>query len=186
MDKVDWDFVSRLEGGRTLVAYVPDPARSQSGVTIATGFDLGQRDRGDLAALGLDADLIDKLEPYLGVRRNEAAALLRDRPLTLADTEARALDMASHRSVLSRLRSNYRHAPENRANVLFTELPGDAQTVIASVAFQYGPALGRAAPRFWAAVTAQDWASAVDILEDFRDRYPTRRRAEAARLRRLL
>ncbi|WP_393941438.1 pesticin C-terminus-like muramidase, partial [Shewanella sp. S23-S33] len=43
MTQVNFGFISGLEGGPILQGYVPDPKNSNSGVTIATGFDLGQR-----------------------------------------------------------------------------------------------------------------------------------------------
>jgi hypothetical protein len=68
-DKIDYDFISKLEGGRQTTGYVPDTNTSQSGVTIATGFDLGQRNENDLIALNLPQSLIDKLKPYLGKKQ---------------------------------------------------------------------------------------------------------------------
>lgn len=75
---IDYSFLSAREGGVRLDGYVPAPADSKSGVTIATGFDLGQRDRADLSALGLPLSLIDKLAPYLGIARFDAKKLLED------------------------------------------------------------------------------------------------------------
>jgi len=40
---VDWGFISDREGGQVLTGYVPNASGSQSGVTIGTGVDLGQR-----------------------------------------------------------------------------------------------------------------------------------------------
>ena len=42
VDKVDFKFISQLEGGRATTGHVPAAGVSSSGVTIATGFDLGQ------------------------------------------------------------------------------------------------------------------------------------------------
>ena len=39
---IDFDFIKDREGFETK-GYVPDPEGSQSGVTIASGFDLGQK-----------------------------------------------------------------------------------------------------------------------------------------------
>jgi len=70
-DKIDYDFISQLEGGRQTIGYVPDANTSQSGVTIATGFDLGQRNENDLIVLNLPQNLIDKFKPYLGKRQKQ-------------------------------------------------------------------------------------------------------------------
>jgi hypothetical protein len=58
-DLIDYSFLSDLEGGRTTIGYVPAAAVSKSGVTIATGFDLGQRSEADLKRLGLPANLFE-------------------------------------------------------------------------------------------------------------------------------
>jgi hypothetical protein len=57
--------------------------------------------------------------------------------------------------------------------------------VIVSVAFQYGD-LATKAPKFWDAVTKQDWKQADQILRDFGDKYPSRRKLESDLLKPLL
>jgi hypothetical protein len=44
---IDYSFIEKLEGN-TCIGYVPDPENSQSGVTIACGFDIGQRSKNEL------------------------------------------------------------------------------------------------------------------------------------------
>ncbi len=61
---INFDFIKELEGVKKK-GYVPDVENSNSGVTIASGFDLGARSKSDLIALGLPASLVDKLTPYL-------------------------------------------------------------------------------------------------------------------------
>jgi len=71
-EKIDYTFLSDRKGGRKLLGYVPDGGGSKSGVTIATGFDLGQRNEADLKKLKLSKTLIDKLKPYLGLTKKSA------------------------------------------------------------------------------------------------------------------
>ena len=52
----------------------------------------------------------------------------------------------------------------------FADLPGEAQTVIADIAIQFGPNLDRATPRFWRFVTTGAWEKALDELRHFGDR----------------
>jgi hypothetical protein len=52
-ENIDFAFLSGLEGGCKTTGYVPASSVSQSGVTIATGFDLGQRTEADLTRLGV-------------------------------------------------------------------------------------------------------------------------------------
>jgi hypothetical protein len=40
-DKIDYKFLSDREGGGKTKGYVPVANKSKSGVTVATGFDLG-------------------------------------------------------------------------------------------------------------------------------------------------
>jgi hypothetical protein len=178
-DKIDHEFISKLEGGRITRGYVPVASMSMSGVTIATGFDLGQRTAADLAALKLSPLLVAQLRPYLGKRKQEAVDYLKRYPLTITDSEAQQIDVAVKRAHVLSLIKKY---DESASEVHFTDLPGEAQTVISSVAFQYGVNLQRRTPKFWKAVIAQDWKEAVAILNNFGDAYSARRRKEAALL----
>jgi hypothetical protein len=67
----------------------------------------------------------------------------------------------------------------------FIDIPHQAQTVITSVSFQYGVGLNIRAPKFWKAVTSQNWVEATKLLKAFGDAYPTRRRKEAALLEKI-
>ena len=67
----------------------------------------------------------------------------------------------------------------------FIDIPPEAQTVITSVSFQYGVGLNIRAPKFWKAVTAQNWKEAIKILKSFGDAYPTRRKKEASLLEKI-
>ena len=76
------------------------------------------------------------------------------------------------------LKSRYLAAAENKDKVDFFDLPAQAQTVIASVSFQYG-SLETKAPSFWKAVASQSWEESVKVLNKFGDVYTTRRKLEA-------
>jgi hypothetical protein len=192
--RVDLEFLTHLEGSVS-VGYVPTHRRGakkgeaigQSGVTVGVGCDLGARCEADLRRLGLADDLVEKLTPYLGKRRREAQEALACRPLRLSDAEAAALSAAVAAEIFDRLAARYDAAvaavPGARR---FCELPWQAQTVIASVAYQYGDNLRRATPRFWAKAVSQDWRAVVDALENFGDAYGPRRRQEAKLLRTML
>lgn len=93
-DLIDYDFISAREGGRRTDGYVPAAAESKSGVTVATGFDLGARNLSDINQLGLDKTLVDKLRPYLGKQKKAATELLATSPLTLTAAETEQIDKA--------------------------------------------------------------------------------------------
>ena len=173
--EVDFDFIHALEGGRVLRAYVPDPVGSRSGVTIASGFDLGQRDMADLKALGLNDSLCGRCAPHLGLTGSEAVRSLATTPLAISEEEARLIDNATSRRHVSALVAAFDAASTKP----FASLTPEQQTVVASVSFQYGVALWRRTPNFWRQVTLGDWKAALSNLRNFGDRYPTRRNREA-------
>lgn len=175
---IDYSFLSAREGGLKLEGYVPDARMSGSGVTIATGFDLGQRRRSDLIALGFPSRLVDQLAPYLGVKRQDARKLLHEKPLRITLGDALLINKAFKQTFVKQLAADYGASLNNRKKAAFFDLPAEAQTVIASVAFQYGD-LTSATPRFWEAACTQDWRSAIAELRNFGDRYDSRRHLEA-------
>ncbi|NVJ06303.1 pesticin [Myxococcus sp. AM001] len=181
---VDWDFIAEQEGRAVQDGYVPDAAGSNSGVTVGTGVDLGARDMADLDRLGLSDALKTKLEPYLGKQGQEAADFLAENPLNLTADEVKELDRAVKGEALDNVVNEYNtevdrlNAADGSSRPRFAELPREMQTVIASVGFQYG-SLKTATPNFFAQVTEQRWDDAKANLEDFGDRYPSRRGREA-------
>ncbi len=167
---IDMAFIARLEGGPATRGYVPDPEHSRSGVTIGTGFDLGQQKNLDM----LPKDLAERLAPYLGLIGAKAVARLQTLPLSVSADDACRIDEAYKAPFIARLTADYSKA----AGRAFDALPAPMQTVIASVAFQYGN-LAIRTPKFWAQVVAGDWKAAESNLRNFGDRYSTRRCKEA-------
>jgi len=182
-ENIDYKFLSGLEGGSKTTGYVPAAGVSKSGVTIATGFDLGQRGESDLKSLKLDTLLITKLKPYLGAKGASAQALLKKTPLVINLNQAQAIDKAVKSAHVAQLKLKYDTAAGNKNK--FIDLPHQAQTVITSVSFQYGIGLNIRAPKFWKAVTSQDWPETIKLLKAFGDAYPTRRKKEAALLEKI-
>lgn len=185
-DQIDYKFLSDLEGGCKTTGYVPVAALSKSGVTVATGFDLGQRNQSDLTRLGLPMVLVIKLKPYLGKRGKDAVDLLKKSPLIISSEQGKTIDKAVKSVHVQSLKTHYASSPHNAAKKAFFDLPAEAQTVITSVSFQYGANLNVSAPKFWKAASSQDWATTVAVLRAFGDIYPTRRNKEAALLGKLI
>ncbi|CAE7405648.1 CI [Symbiodinium microadriaticum] len=180
---IDWDFIASLEGTEC-EAYVPDAG--QSGVTIGTGFDLGAHDAGDLHRIcslntALPGDMEDRLSRYLGLKGQAAKDCLAAAPLTLTMDEVTALDIAvksdKAQLIARTLDQNKKDGCPN-----FEDLPAAAQTIVASVGFQYGQNIHRRCPTFFRLAGGQDWPGVIAELRDFGDSYPTRRRKEAAYL----
>lgn len=174
--KVNYSFISELEGGAQLVGYVPDAANSKSGVTIATGFDIGQRSREDLERMFCIAkpSLIDKLVPYCEQHGEHAEMMLKLMPLKVTEDEATLIDRCAKFESLFWLVEKY----NQHSAIKFEQLPEPMQTVIASVAFQYGD-LAKRCPNFWRTAITQNTQAMIDELVDFGDRYTTRRWREA-------
>jgi len=163
---------------------VPDASGSQSGVTIGTGIDLGQRAGSDIDALGISADLKAKLKPYCGKKAKDATDYLKKNPLAVTAADATSLDKAIKQPLLDKLIAAYddavdkANAVDHCSRVHFNDLPQGAQTALASANFQYGSLPG-STPNYWKQVTEQRWKDASDNLKKFGDAYPTRRKLEA-------
>ena len=177
---VDWGFISSKEGGSKLEGYVPDPDGSKSGVTIATGFDLGARNEKDLA--GLSPALINKLAPFVGLKgQNAVLALKIKKGLKITAKEAKEIDAMSKGSAMSKLKGEWNKRAKEINGTMFADLSSGQKTIAASVAFQYG-SLSKT-PKFRNAMQTGDWEGAASELDDFNDNYGGRRAREAAYLR---
>jgi hypothetical protein len=181
-NSIDYSFIRHQEGFR-LGGYVPDPEFSRSGVTIGTGVDIGQLSVADIEAFDIPRELKQKLKPYAGLIRQDAVYFLNNHPLHLTEDEAYTLDRVKTQDIIDGVTNRYNAAASGK---LFTELPPEAQTVMADIAFQYRSKLEHRMPNFWSDVTEGRWKSVVQKLRNFGDRYPTRRSAEADLLERAI
>ena len=166
---IDWNFILDLEGFE-LNGYVPDAKNSKSGVTVASGFDLGARNENDLK--GLPNNLIKKLIPYLGLKGLEAESVANS--LSITENEAKTLNEFAKNTTINILKNKW----QNFTNTSFDDLPMHQATVIASLSFQYGN-LESETPNFWRQVTNNNWDDALGNLQNFGDRYSPRRNKEA-------
>ena len=138
-------------------------AMGVSGVTIATGVDLGQTDAATLERGGLDAGSVTILRPYFGLRKDDALRRLCTLPLTVSQGTADGLDTATlgiHAGVISA-----RYDRDNPATP-FEALPWQAQAAIFSLLFQRGTGAAGKEPDIWNAFVRGDWLAASAILRD--------------------
>lgn len=176
--RINWKFIQSLEGcsAKGYVPYDRD-GKVQSGVTIGSGFDIGQHSRRQLESFDFSAPLFASLIPYVNAKGTVAKNLLVKYPLTLTEKELEELD--------SKVKTKYAKQIEQEFNansqLTFCDLDQYQQTVIASVGFQYG-SLKKRCPKFFRLVTSGLWQEAVNELLDFGDAYSTRRKKEAAYL----
>jgi GH24 family phage-related lysozyme (muramidase) len=115
------------------------------------------------------------------ISKLEAVDFLNQHPLVIAAEEAEMLDTEVKTRFIRELVRQYDEA----ADVSFDELPDGVQTVIASVAFQYGN-LYKRTPNFWRQITSGDWQAAYENLRNFGDAYSTRRNKEVDLFRKSL
>lgn len=171
---IDFKFIQAREG-LELKGYVPKPDGGpvESGVTVASGFDIGQRSVEQIDDM-FGYELADKLAPYCGVVGHDAVELITKRPLKITEDEAEEINRLAHKEAVNLLLADWNKATKTP----FHSLSDECQTVVASVAFQYGD-LPTRTPNFWRQVTAGDWWGALANLRNFGDRFKTRRNIEA-------
>ena len=157
--------------------YVP---MGVSGVTVATGCDLGQQTAQSLDGVG--RDLLRKLAPYLGKRKRAALAALHALPLALTGMEADRVDTV----VMSRyIRLSAARYDRDAGAEAFASLPWQAQAVIHSLLFQRGTGSPKNYPHTWKALVGRDWSGASERLRNgaLWTGYRERRRLEGELLR---
>jgi hypothetical protein len=181
---VDRRFLADREGSRHDM-YVPTDRYQKvvgdSGPTIGIGVDFGSKDSAYLTSLGLRPELVDRLTPYLGKKRDHALGFVKANPLSLDEAELDALNGAVQDRELKKLAARYNEA--SRVGP-FSSLPKATQTAIASLYFQYGTdAPDKAAPNYWHQITTGEWEGAYRNLRAFGDVYRTRRGLEADKLK---
>lgn len=194
-------FLSTVEGPRQTVGYIPCNSRwkagktadykgegdpdgfevmGASGVTIATGVDLGQTDQSTLRKIGVPDGIVNQLIPYIGKKRNEAIITLHRMPLTVSPETAETLDHCVHAHHLSLISRRY---DRDAGKGAFDFAPWQAQAVIYSLLYQHGTGGASKFPKTWRALVAQDWlAAALELLSDNWPAYLNRRHDEGALL----
>jgi hypothetical protein len=174
---------ANYRGGDNPERYVPMGA---SGVTVATGVDLGQTSQGELAGAGVSAQIVSDLVFYLGKKRKAAVFALHEKPLSIAQATADALDNAVIGQHAKLIAARY---DRDAGRGAFAELPWQAQTAIFSLLYQCGCTGGpKKSTRLWQAFINRQWADAASCLSNpsvFTE-YQNRRRVESELVRGLV
>lgn len=173
--KIDSQFINKMEGS-VLKGYVPLPGSTQSGVTIASGLDLGQMHLKDFNNLPINSALKAKLEPYIGLKKFQAVAFLKAHPLTINSIELKELNIVAANKILQPLVKNY----DKASKIPFVSLPPQAQTALFSFAYQYGSYFMKnpQTSQLWSYYATQNWSKATQTLRSFK-LYANRRNQEA-------
>ena len=135
LEDIDQGFIKGLEGTKK-DGYVPNnkgKVIGNSGVTIATGLDLGQRS--DLNDIDISDELKAKLQPYLGVEKEAALALINSNPLKLSQEEVESLDLAAEKAYYIAASKRFDSRSSGKK---FDELPPQVQTALYSLYFNTG------------------------------------------------
>ena len=176
-----FEFLRDVEGFKAS-GYVPQDRRGNpienSGVTIATGLDLGQQDEDSLRRMGLSDELISIFRPYLGLKRGEAQRFLLDNPLRLTAEQATFVEESLMSHDFERMSDLWNSTQREEDGIRWDQLDPEKQTVMLSVFRQYGN-LPRRTPKFWRFATQGRWNDVVSELRNFGDEYKTRRNKEA-------
>ena len=134
---VDFDFVAQEEGFRTDM-YVPldneGNVFASSGPTIGTGVDLGQMNENDLVKTGVSKELIEKLSPYLGLKKDEALKFVKENPLSLSEGETLEISKAVQAIEINKIANTF----EEKTGKDFSDLNPRVKTIVVSTGFQYG------------------------------------------------
>jgi len=206
MPDIDWDKIGEKEGNLWTDGYIPilgskqytgkekpdkkltDKIVGNSGVTIATGFDIGQHNQFELNKLDLPQAIKDKLKPFIGLKRAPAAKKLHEKKgVRIDEKQAKQINVAVKKSKVGRIQTLYnRKALEKKKDLQFQQLPSEIQTAIVSFGFQYGQnfILSTVNPKktFADLITSQDWDGAADYLQKLTS-FASRRKMEADLIR---
>lgn len=175
---IDISFLRVSEGMKT-EGYVPlnkdgTPVEN-SGVTIGMGIDLGQRKAEDLIRDGVPGNIVEKLKPYMRLKKTDAIQKIREMPLRLTSNEASILSNIYIQKSIQSLETEF---DSESKGVKFSQLPANTRTMILDLAHQYGN-LKLKTPKAWGFIINQQWEELVRELNNFHDKYPTRRGREA-------
>jgi hypothetical protein len=183
--KVDWGFVKTSEGYKDHGYIVYDKkgnVAEHSGVTIASGFDLGVHSAADVDKIGLSADTATALKRYVGLQGVTAEAYLYTHTAVyITPEEGELINSWAHSEALIRMVTGYDNATSAGS---FYQLPSSVQTALADATFQYGSLryTGNADMNsLWQHAIAKDWTAAIADLRHAaaNSPYPDRRTREA-------
>ncbi len=186
--QVDVNFIAAQEGNQWQRGYVPPfnqqnsgLTSGQSGMTIASGSDIGQWSDKKLEAMSFPKAMYDKLAPFThdnmvrvlklqhafkGMNKTQVAAAvakLGDVP-QLDKGEADLCDQTVNEVYVREEMDGYDRSRDKAATPAFKDLPPGWQTVLVSRHYQ-----GAHAPGFTAAVNAGRWADAVAAFPATKD-----------------
>ncbi len=172
---LDLDFMTLVEGdkenGKGHVPMKEGKALLNSGVTIGGGVDLGGQGVAELKRAGIPPYLIEKLRPYLGLKKGAAVAFLKKNPLRISPTEAKFLTGSMQLANLRGVRAQVKEY-----GIEFDTLPVALKTVLLSQYYQKG---STGFPnKYGAALKSKNWQKVKELVQ--KDSVGERGKKEAA------
>jgi len=171
---INWNFISELEGKGVKKAYVPS---DNSGVTVATGFDLKEKDVNLMNEMGISEETTNLLSQFFGMSGAEAKEASAN--FSLTDDQVAEIDKASHNWYANQVKKTYESKDHK---VAWDDLSEAMQTVIASVGFQHGTSFTRkdgSEMNYIKQARDNDVDGMIANLRNFGDNFNTRRNKEA-------
>lgn len=166
---IDWALIERFEGASILKGYVPGAGSGagKSGVTIATGVDIGQLNNLDyFRSQGVAPELLAKLAPYVGLKGESAYMALAKRPLLITKEESDSLDNAAFRMNVEPWEEYYNKACKafNKDAPILAELPRGIATILANLCWAFGGRWGQRFPAANRFAVEQNWLALAKEL----------------------
>jgi Bacterial toxin homologue of phage lysozyme, C-term len=177
--RINFDKLADFEGGQRTHGYIPghtpgvlnDGAKvlGQSGVTIATGFDIGQWHHSALTrSFDLPAALVRKFTPFCDRKKQRAVdAFEKAGGLVILKGQADVTDMHVQRFHLVAAIGSWDGDP--KPSKRFVELTTAQQTVILSRTYHQGIGMPKThvAKEFYTAAKRGDWMAAERALRNY-------------------
>lgn len=184
---IDYPYIREVlgvfEGKGITRGYIPKKNGKiieQSGVTIGTGVDLGQQTQAGLMNMGMPYGLLEKLIPYLGLRREQADYALKMYPLILTQEEVDTLDALVSESYIKDTERRFNQTTPHK----FADRPKEVQAVAVSLEYHLGP---RNASKYVTPIINGDYPKAIALLRSSTHAlFKGRRNSEADMLERAM
>jgi len=139
-----------------------------SGVNIGDAIDLGSKNS-EYFKNFKNQKLIKKLEPYFGLRGEDAKTKLNTTPLKISSKEAAELNKFVQEKIFIELKTKW----NKDSKIKFNELSTEQATVLYSVAYQYGTSFllkNGKRMNFYIQALDNNWQGVKDELMDFKDK----------------
>ena len=117
MSNIDWEFIHKLEGIGHTKGYHPT---NNSGVTIASGFDLKEKDADFCRSIGIPETIVSELLPYFGLYGDQAKHFAEK--LELTEDAVEIISVGFQYGRFSRTPSFIKYATDGDWDAVYQEL----------------------------------------------------------------